>query len=439
MTTPMTTPGLLIAAARSGSGKTTLSLGLMRALARRGLRVSAVKCGPDYIDPAFHAAATGRDSLNLDSWAMSAETITALAAQAGSDADLIIAEGAMGLFDGAPGGAAGVGASADVAALTGWPVLIAQDVSGQAQTSAAVIRGLASHDPRLRIAGVVANRSGSERHRRLVSEGVAALGLPFFGALPREASATLPERHLGLVQAGETANLDARLEALADFVEAHLDVAAIAASAGAREVATGAIAKITPPAQRIAVARDDAFSFLYPHLARAWRTAGAELVFFSPLADEPPSKDCDLCWLPGGYPELHAGRLAQAEGFKSGLRVFAETRPVHGECGGYMVLGRSLIDAEGVAHDMTGLLDLTTSFAKRKLHLGYRRARLAAGHCLGREGQLLRGHEFHYATVMEETGAPFALARDAYSETDAPAGLRRGNVSGSFFHLIDQA
>jgi cobyrinic acid a,c-diamide synthase len=439
VTTPMATPGLLIAAARSGSGKTTLSLGLMRALARRGLRVAAVKCGPDYIDPAFHAAATGRDSLNLDSWAMSAETIAALATQAGADADLIIAEGAMGLFDGAPGGAAGIGASADVAALTGWPVLIAQDVSGQGQTSAAVIRGLASHDPRLRIAGVVANRSGSERHRRLVSEGVTALGLPFFGALPREANATLPERHLGLVQAGETANLDARLEALADFVEAHLDIDAIAASAGAKELAVSAVAAITPPAQRIAVARDDAFSFLYPHLARAWRAAGAELSFFSPLADEAPSEACELCWLPGGYPELHAGRLAQAQRFKSGLRRFAETRPVHGECGGYMALGRSLIDAEGVAHEMTGLLDLTTSFAKRKLNLGYRRARLAAGHCLGAEGQLLRGHEFHYATIVEEAGAPFAFARDAYRETDAPAGLRKGNASGSFFHLIDWA
>lgn len=437
MTTPRATPGLLIGAARSGSGKTTLSLGLMRALARRGLRVSAVKCGPDYIDPAFHAAATGRDSLNLDSWAMSAEMIMALATQAGAGADLIIAEGAMGLFDGAPGGAAGIGASADVAALTGWPVLIAQDVSGQAQTSAAVIRGLASHDPRLRIAGVVANRVGSERHRRLVAEGVAALGLPFFGALPRETGATLPERHLGLVQAAETSDLEARLEALADFIEAHLDVAAIAASAGAGEVSIEPAAKIIPPAQRIAIARDDAFSFLYPHLARAWRAAGAELFFFSPLADEAPPEDCDLCWLPGGYPELHAGKLAQAESFKSSLRRFAETRPVHGECGGYMVLGRSLIDAEGASHEMAGLLDLTTSFAKRKLHLGYRRARLAAGHCLGQEDQLLRGHEFHYATIVEETGAPFAFARDAYSETDTPAGLRKGNVSGSFFHLID--
>ncbi|MGJ0510648.1 MAG: cobyrinate a,c-diamide synthase [Methylocystis sp.] len=432
----MTAPGLLIGAARSGSGKTTLALGLMRALARRGLRVSAVKCGPDYIDPAFHAAATGRDSLNLDSWAMPAGMIAQLAGQAGEGADLIIAEGAMGLFDGAPGGAAGIGASADIAALLGWPVLLAHDVSGQAQSAAAVIRGLATHDPRLSVAGVVANRVGSDRHRRLVAEGVAGLGLPLLGALPRNDRLKLPERHLGLVQAGETAELDARLDALADFVEAHVDVAAVARAAKAIRPEFGPAAALRPPAQRIAVARDDAFSFFYPHLARGWRAAGAELVFFSPLADEAPPEDCDLCWLPGGYPELHAGRLSQARNFLDGLREFARTRPVHGECGGYMVLGRVLIDAAGEGRHMAGLLDLETSFASRKLHLGYRTARLAADHCLGHRGDTLRGHEFHYATIIREAGDPFALARDAYTEAEVPAGLRQGHVSGSFFHVI---
>lgn len=435
----MIAPGLIIAAARSGSGKTTLALGLMRALTRRGMRVSAVKCGPDYIDPAFHAAATGRQSLNLDSWAMDAGLIAGLAGGAARDADIVVGEGAMGLFDGAPGGAAGVGASADIAALLGWPVLLIHDVSGQAQTAAAVLRGLATHDARVKIAGVVMNRVGSERHRRLVSEGAAALDLTVFGALPRNESVALPERHLGLVQAGETADLDARLDALADFIEAHVDVDAVAASARSSEGAfpTGGSQNIfKPPAHRIAIARDDAFSFFYPHLAQAWRAAGAELFFFAPLADEPPPEHCDLCWLPGGYPELHAGRLAQAGRFLSGLRQFAATRPVHGECGGYMVLGRGLVDAAGAAHAMAGLLDLETSFAKRKLHLGYRRARLAADHSLGAAGRLLRGHEFHYATILRETGEPFALARDAYSDNDAPAGLRQGRVSGSFFHLI---
>ena len=439
----MNAPGLLIGAARSSSGKTTLTLGLMRALTRRGLCVAPVKCGPDYIDPAFHAAATGRAGVNLDSWAMEADLIVRLAARASEGADLVIAEGAMGLFDGAPGGAAGIGASADIAALLGWPVILVHDVSGQAQTAAAIVRGLAAHDERVTIAGVVLNRVASERHRRLAADAIEALGVTVLGALPRDESVALPERHLGLVQAGETPALDARLDALADFIEAHVDAEAVIEAARSspspalpRSAGEGEGRCAAPPAQRIAVARDDAFSFFYPHLAQSWRDVGAELCFFSPLADETPPDDCDLCWLPGGYPELHAGRLSAAQGFMKGLRHFANKRWVHGECGGYMVLGRALIDAAGEAHEMAGLLELETSFAKRKLHLGYRRARLAAQHPLGAAGLLLRGHEFHYASVQREEGAPFALAHDAYSDDPRPAGLARNGVSGSFFHLM---
>lgn len=465
----MNAPGLLIGAARSSSGKTTLTLGLMRALTRRGLRVAPVKCGPDYIDPAFHAAATGRAGVNLDSWAMDADLIASLAARSSAGADIVIAEGAMGLFDGAPGGAAGVGASADIAAMLGWPVVLIHDASGQAQTAAAIVRGIASHDARVKIAGVVLNRIGSERHRRLAGDAIEALGITTLGALPRDEKIALPERHLGLVQAGETQGLDQRLDALADFIEAHVDVEAMIgavrsapspplprfagegevrrASSASREtgvsVPSPAVRRgrdregaLPPPAQRIAIARDDAFSFFYPHLAQSWRDAGAELCFFSPLADEAPPIDCDLCWLPGGYPELHAGRLSAAQVFMSGLRRFAEAGWVHGECGGYMVLGRSLTDAEGETHEMAGLLELETSFAKRKLHLGYRRARLTGDHPLGAAGFRLRGHEFHYATVLREEGAPFALAQDAYSDDERPAGLTRNGVSGSFFHLM---
>jgi cobyrinic acid a,c-diamide synthase len=466
-------PGLLIGAARSSSGKTTLTLGLMRALMRRGLRVAPVKCGPDYIDPAFHAAATGRPGVNLDSWAMDAHLIGRLAARASEGADIVIAEGAMGLFDGAPGGAAGIGASADIAALLGWPVVLVHDVSGQGQTAAAIVRGIAGHDARVKVAGVVLNRVGSERHRRLAGEAIEALGIQVFGTLPRNEAVALPERHLGLVQAGETAGLDGRLDALADFIETHVDVSGIVAfatiaatgdvipdvsrnrsdressmtpdapvaaldsrSSASRPSGMTGGAPMPPPAQRIAVARDDAFSFFYPHLAQSWRDAGAELCFFSPLADEAPPEDCDLCWLPGGYPELHAGRLSAAQGFIKGLRRFAQRGWLHGECGGYMVLGRALIDAAGEAHEMAGLLELETSFAKRKLHLGYRQAQLAADHPLGAVGFRLRGHEFHYATVLREEGLPFALARDAYSDDERPAGLARNGVSGSFFHLM---
>ena len=224
----------------------------------------------------------------------------------------------------------------------------------------------------------------------------------------------------------------------ADFVEAHVDLDKIlaTASSGANET-PAADATFTPPGQRIAIARDDAFSFLYPHVLDGWRGAGAEFSFFSPLADEAPDEACDVCWLPGGYPELHAGRLAQATNFLSGVRNFAAMRPVHGECGGYMVLGRALIDAEGARHDMLGLLDLVTSFAARRLTLGYREARLLGDSALGTAGTRLRGHEFHYATIAEPgRDKPFAEVIDAYGSAPKASGSRRGHVSGSFFHMI---
>ena len=194
---------------------------------------------------------------------------------------------------------------------------------------------------------------------------------------------------------------------------------------------------LKPPGQRIALACDAAFSIIYPHLVQGWRAVGAEIVAFSPLADEPPPMGCDMCWLPGGYPELHAGRLAGARRFLDGLRRFAEARAVHGECGGYMTLGASLIDASGVEHRMAGLLDLATSFEKRRMTLGYREARLAADCALGVAGTVLRGHEFHYATIAAiGRDEPFASVSDAYGAPAPAAGARRGLVTGSFFHVI---
>ena len=199
-------------------------------------------------------------------------------------------------------------------------------------------------------------------------------------------------------------------------------------------------AVIAPPGRCIALARDEAFSFLYPHLMSGWRAAGAELRFFSPLADEPPPADCDVCWLPGGYPELHAGRLAAASRFREGLRRFALTRPVHGECGGYMALGAALTDASGATHEMAGLLGVETSFAKRKMTLGYRDATLEADCALGPAGARFRGHEFHYATIVAlGDDAPFARVSDAYGATPERSGSRRGLVTGGFFHAIARA
>jgi cobyrinic acid a,c-diamide synthase len=429
----------MIAAPRSGSGKTTATLGLLRAFKRLGVNVVGLKSGPDYIDPAFHAAACGREGVNLDSWAMTPNLLAALAAQTVNESTLALCEASMGLFDGVPAERGRTGASADVAASLGMPVLLVIDVTGQAQSAAAIVKGCAAYDERLKVAGIIVNRVASERHRRLVVEAIEAMGVPVVGALPRNDTIALPERHLGLVQAGETEALDARLDAIADFIEAHVDRDRVLALAADLNLASSsaAPAAVRPPGQRIALARDAAFSFIYPHLVQGWRAAGAEIVPFSPLADEPPPSDCDVCWFPGGYPELHAGRLAAAERFRDGLRRFAETRPVHGECGGYMALGQSLIDASDVAHPMAGLLGVETSFEKRRMTLGYREARIASDCALGTAGMVLRGHEFHYATIVA-SGAddPFAFVRDVYGAPEAPSGSRRGRVTGSFFHVI---
>ena len=437
-------PGLVIAAPRSGSGKTTLTLGLLRALRRAGVCVGSAKCGPDYIDPPFHAKASGRPSVNLDSWAMPPEMIAAFALSFGQDCEVVICEGLMGLFDGVPGLAGRSGSSADVAAALGWPVLLVLDASGQSQSAAAIVKGFASYDPRITISGVVLNRIGSARHARLIADAIKAIGINVVGAMPRSISIALPERHLGLVQASEAVALDDQLEQIADFVSEHVDVAAIRALARpghAEAFGQASVHVVQPPGQRIAIALDDAFSFLYPHVLHGWREAGAEIRFFSPLANEAPDDGCDACWLPGGYPELHAGRLAAAQDFFNGVRRFSATRPVHGECGGYMVLGESMIDAEGLPHAMAGLLDVTTSFARRKLHLGYRMVQLIEDSCIGRAGCFLRGHEFHYSSVETQgRDLPLAMVADAHGMTPAaPAGSRRGHVSGSYLHVIAAA
>lgn len=438
----MTARGLIIAAPSSGAGKTTVTLAVLAALAQRGVKVRAAKTGPDYIDPAFHAAAVGAPSINLDSWAMPPALLDALAARAACDVDIFIIEGVMGLFDGASGVVGRRGTTADLAAHFGIPVVLVLDIARQAQSAAAVVRGFASHDPAVHIAGVILNRAASEKHRALVADAIAALGIPVFGAVPRDVVLTLPERHLGLVQAGEHADLAMLIERLAALAERHLDLDALIANAGPLRIGAvnGVPTALPPPGQRIALAQDPAFSFVYPHLLEAWRQAGAEIVPFSPLVDEAPPEGADCCWLPGGYPELQAEALAAAHRFKSGLRRFAETRPVHGECGGYMVLGESIEDAAGKHHAMTGLLAHATSFAQRKLHLGYRTARLLSDTVLGREGAVVRGHEFHYATLASSgDDESFAELCDGEGRALGKSGGRRGRVTGTFFHAIAAA
>ncbi|MEC5289798.1 cobyrinate a,c-diamide synthase [Aurantimonas sp. C2-6-R+9] len=431
--------GLMIAAPHSGAGKTTVTLGLLRALRRSGVTVGSAKAGPDYIDPAFHAAASGGPCVNLDPWAMRPALIASLADEARQQGEAFVVEAMMGLFDGA---ADGSGSAADLAAMLDLKIVLVVDCAKQSHSVAALVRGFATHRADLAIAGLVLNRVGSDRHESLLREALVPLAIPVLGVLPRQPDLALPERHLGLVQAGEHGDLDAFVERAADWITQGCDLFALAALAGTGPEAAVAApralaAPLAPLGQTIAVARDEAFAFAYPHLLAGWREAGAALSFFSPLADEAPDPAADAIYLPGGYPELHAGRLAAASVFLAGTRAAAERGvAIYGECGGYMVLGETLTDADGTPHPMLGLLPLETSFARRKLHLGYRRLEPVDG---APWAGPLRAHEFHYASIVAEgPGEALFRATDARGLDLGRHGLRRGRVSGSFLHVIDR-
>jgi cobyrinic acid a,c-diamide synthase len=418
--------GLIIAAPQSGSGKTVVTLGLLRALRQRGIATASAKIGPDYIDPRFHERASGRPCYNLDAWAMPPALLAGLLNR--SNAATLIVEGVMGLFDGPE---AGRGSTADIAEGLSLPVVLVIDASRQSQSLAALVHGFATYRPALAIAGVICNRVAGPRHAAMLTAALQPLRIPILGMIGRDAALSLPSRHLGLVPAGETPELEGFLDKAAAIMAQSLDIEAILAAC--RPVPSAPTTPGLPPlGQRIAVASDDAFAFAYPHLLAGWRDAGAEIHPFTPLADEPPPPGCDAIFLPGGYPELQAGRLAAANRFLGGLR--RSNALVYGECGGFMVLGRHLIDADGNTHEMAGLLPLVTSFAKRELHLGYRE--------LDHAGALpfpprLRGHEFHYSTIARQDAAdPLFQARDAAGRDLGPIGLRHGHVMGSYAHVI---
>ena len=510
-------PGVVLGAPASGSGKTTVTLALLRHLRERGVRVGSLKVGPDYIDPAFHAAASGRAGLNVDPWAMRASTFADAVGAASEDADLVVVEGVMGLFDGAT---ADEGSTADVAAGLGWPVVLVVDASAMAASAAAVVHGFASYRGDVDVAGVIYNRVGSDRHAELLVEATEGrevpdcangsraeehsrstrfsrarppgsagfqpamdrdpstvgagrmpalprgwrsrsvrgpsgsvrnqAGVPVLGCIRRDPALALPDRHLGLVQASEHPDLESFLRTAATAIGDSVDTDALlrlARSGSRAALADSGVGGTGEPGmslpvlgQRIAVARDEAFAFAYPLVLDGWRRAGAEVLPFSPLADESPSPVADAIYLPGGYPELHAGRLADAGRFIEGLRAAAARGAVvYGECGGYMVLGESLVDADGVTHAMAGLLPVATTFAERRLTLGYRTAHALADSPLGGAGKGYRGHEFHYARVLREDGeeALFRCA-DARGRDLGPAGRRIGRITGSFVHLIDR-
>jgi cobyrinic acid a,c-diamide synthase len=443
--------GLILAAPASGSGKTLVTAGLLRALRDRGMRIAAAKAGPDYIDSTYHAAASGEVCANLDAWAMRPETLAALVDGLEAAADIVLCEGAMGLFDGT-GPDSETGSTAALARLTGWPVVLVVDARGQGASVAALVAGFARHDPGVPIVGVIFNRVASPRHRAVLETAIGRRlpDISCLGALPLDRRLSLPERHLGLVPAAEAA-AGAVIGLAATAVESAIDIDRLTAlprvsqnigppESRPRAGRMTAVPLLPPLGQRIAVARDIAFLFAYPAVLDGWRRQGAELSFFSPLANEVPDPAADAVYLPGGYPELHAGRLAAAERFAAALRrAAAAGAAIYGECGGYMVLGEALADAEGRSHRMLGLLPLSTSFAERRLRLGYREATLLGAGPLGRAGARFRGHEFHYVTTVAASGAPLLALADACGGDLGASGLRQGSVMGSFIHLIDSA
>ncbi|MGL4488151.1 MAG: cobyrinate a,c-diamide synthase [Rhizobiaceae bacterium] len=422
--------GFLIAAPHSGSGKTVVTLGVMRALADGGVAVRPFKAGPDYIDPAFHAHAARQECFNLDPWAMRPELIQSLVAGEGP----YLVEGMMGLFDGA---ADGSGSCADLAALLGLPVVLVVDCSRQSHSVAALVRGFRDHRKDVRIAALILNKVATARHERLLREALSVLDIPIAGVVAPLDILQLPERHLGLVQASEHHRLEAFVSTAATLMRERLDMEFLAGlKASVQGMQDGAVVKLPPLGQRIAIAKDAAFAFSYPHMLRGWQDVGAELSFFSPLANEAPDVRCDAVYLPGGYPELHAGTLAANLEFKAGMLEARERgAAIYGECGGYMVLGKGLVDADGTRHEMTGLLPVETSYEQRTRHLGYRSLR-------GRAGTLFpgtyRAHEFHYSTLVSQgEGEALFDAVDANGVSLGGYGIQIGRVAGSYMHLID--
>ncbi|MDE0942842.1 MAG: cobyrinate a,c-diamide synthase [Alphaproteobacteria bacterium] len=428
--------GWILAAQSSNTGKTLVSAALLRLLRRDGGAVTPFKVGPDYIDPGFLSAAAGSTCCNLDPWAMNHGRLGQLLQhQMGTH---FVIEGVMGLFDGA---VSGDGATADLAADFDLPVILVINTKGQGASVAAVAQGFADFRHDVNVAGVIFTQVGSPRHRKLLADACEQVGIRVFGAMGFDPSLSLKSRHLGLVQASERADLDAMLDRAADLLARDIDLAGLYEIAQAPSPSTGpAIAPIKPLGQKIAVARDIAFGFCYPHMLDDWQAMGAEITFFSPLTNEAPAPDADAVYLPGGYPELHAGPLAANQIFLTGLRdAAARGAVILGECGGYMVLGKGVVDTDGQHHAMAGLLDVETTFAQRKMHLGYRQIQLPIDTPLGVAGDRYRGHEFHYATIVREQGANLYTVKNALGENEAHVGLISGNVMGSFIHLIDQA
>jgi cobyrinic acid a,c-diamide synthase len=402
------TRGLVIAGTQSGVGKTTLTLGLLYALARRGLTVQPFKVGPDFIDPGHHTRAAGRVCRNLDGWMLSREANEALFRRQARGADVAVVEGVMGLFDGYDG-ASEAGSTAQMAKWLGLPVLLVVDARAMARSAAALVHGFASFDPGLNLAGVVFNRIGSPAHLEYLHQAMTSLpGVRCFGGLPRDQELAIPERHLGLATAEDHPLEDAYLGRLADRIEGHLDLDGLLEALPRRTLPEESAPAAEPASVRLGVARDQAFCFYYPENLELLASFGAELVPFSPLTDRELPAGLDGVYLGGGYPELYAEQLSANEALKQALRQgAAEGLPIYAECGGLMYLAREILDLAGRSHPMAGVLPFTVRMLPRLKALGYREVTLTAPGLLGPIGTTARGHEFHYSEIVgEPIGVP---------------------------------
>lgn len=439
-----TLPRLLLAAPMSGSGKTTLTAGLIAALAARRLAVAPFKCGPDYIDPSYHALAAGRPCHNLDGWLVPEAQIAGLLARRGAGADLALIEGVMGLFDGYAGDD-DTGSSAHIARLTGTPVVVVLDIRAMARTAAALVAGLRSFDPRVPVAGVILNRAGSPHHAQLVRDAIEeAAGLPVLGALARDETIALPERHLGLVPTAEPGRWQAWLHEVRARVEAGVDLDRLLALAATAPPLDERLAEAAPPAVGagrrpvIAVARDEAFSFLYDENLDLLRAAGAEVAFCSPLRDRALPAGTGALYLGGGFPELYAEQLSANGALRATIRAAGlGGLPIYAECGGLMYLTEAVVDQVGAAYPMLGLLPGRSVMTPR-LTLGYRTVRATADSWLWRAGETIRGHEFHYSYWADRPADLAPLYRclpDSLRPDERPEGAQRAQVLASYVHI----
>ncbi len=453
-------PRLVIAGTASGVGKTSLTLGLVRALTRQGLRVQTFKVGPDFLDPTYLARASGRTCYNLDGWMAGQPYVVQLFARATADADLAIVEGVMGMFDGAS--ACGLeGSTAEIAAWLNAPALLVVDAHGAARSVAATVKGFAEFEPGVCVAGMVANRSGSQQHRLWLSQALDAASLPpLLGAVPQGAFPALESRHLGLVAADPRSLTDQALEQLADACQEHLDLPhlleiARAATAidtqeplvtlcahGDRRVGPACEANVGPPSRlpkvRLGIARDEAFHFYYPDNLESLEQAGAELVPFSPLADAALPPDLDRLYVGGGYPEVHASRLAANAGMLESVRSFAVSRPIYAECGGLIYLARTVTALDGTRHALAGVLPVDVAMLRSLKALGYAEVSLLADGLWGPAGAVCRGHEFHYSEITGDDAQHHGW-RQAYAMRcrgrRLEEGFAKGLVLASYVHL----